>query len=281
MTTGTPDDTGPATNAAPTAAMTAGTATPPPGPAAARWAERQRGRGLPQEIRAAAPADPWRHDARDFAPPEVPADTPSRRMTLELLGESGTLIDVGCGGGDAAFAVAGAAAHLTGVDRQQDMLDAFAAEAGRRGVECTTVLGAWPDVAPAAGRAHVVVCHHVLHNVVDLPPFLRALSAAAGRGVVVEMLTEHPMAWLDPLFEGFHGLRRPVSATHEDAVAVLGELGITPEVVTWERTRTPPHDAAWVTRRLCLGPERVPDVAEALVGLAPRTKWAATLRWRV
>ena len=65
----------------------------------------------------------------------------------------------------------------------------------------------------------------MLHNVVDLPPFLRALTAAARRGVVVEMLAQHPMAWLDPLWMRFHGLRRPPSATADDAVGVLRELG--------------------------------------------------------
>ena len=191
------------------------------------------------------------------------------------------MIDVGCGAGDAALALAGRARHLTGVDRQQDMLDAFAADATARGMAHTTVRGGWPGIAPEAGRADVVVCHHVLHNVVDLPPFLCALSAAARRGVVLEMLTEHPMAWLDPLFARFHGLHRPQPATHDDAVAVLRELGITPEVVTWERVRTPPHDAEWVARRLCLGPGRVAEVADALVGLPPRTKRAATISWRV
>ncbi|MGD9530963.1 class I SAM-dependent methyltransferase [Pseudonocardia sp.] len=284
-----------------------GTATHEPAPrrpAARRWAELQRGRGLPREILAAAPADPWRHDARDFTAPDVPTDTPSRATALDLLGDGGTVIDsgtvaggtvidggtaidggtvidVGCGAGDAAFALTGAARHLTGVDRQQDMLDAFAADATARGIAYTTVRGSWPEIAPEAGRADVVVCHHVLHNVVDLPPFVRALSAAARRGVVVEMLTEHPMAWLDPLFARFHGLYRPPPATHDDAVAVLRELGITPEVVTWERARTPPHDAEWVTRRLCLGPERVAEVAGALAGLPPRTKRAATISWRV
>ncbi|MGE3286921.1 MAG: methyltransferase domain-containing protein, partial [Pseudonocardia sp.] len=249
--------------------------------AARHWAELQRGRGLPPEILAAAPADPWRHDARDFAAPAVPADTPSRAAALGLLGDGGTVIDVGCGAGDAALALAGHASHLTGVDRQQDMLDAFAADASARGIAHATVLGGWPEIAAEAGRADVVVCHHVLHNVIDLPPFVCALTAAARRGVVVEMLTEHPMAWLDPLFARFHGLRRPTPATSDDAVAVLRELGIAPEVRTWTRTRTPPHDPEWVTRRLCLGPDRVTEVADALVGLPPRTKWAATISWRV
>ena len=265
-------DLGSAGAAAPTLARVTATA-------AARWAELQSGRGIPPEILARVDWNPWHHDPAWFAPPAVPADTPSRAAGLALLAEPGTVLDVGCGGGDAAFALAERATGLVGVDRQQDMLDAFVATARERGVAASAVLGSWPDAAAEAGRADVVVSHHVLHNVVDLPPFLLALTAAARRGVVVEMLVQHPMAWLDPLWERFHGLRRPPPATAEDAVAVLPELGIEPRVTTWERDNPPRQDAAWVTRRLCLPPEWVPEVAAALDDLArPRT--AATLTWR-
>ncbi|WP_219417127.1 hypothetical protein [Pseudonocardia nigra] len=121
-----------------------------------------------------------------------------------------------------------------------------------------------------------MVSHHVLHNVVDLPPFLHALTAAARRGVVVEMMGQHPMAWLDPLWVRFHGLHRPPPATTDDAVAVLRELGIEPAVHRWERAGPPRQDPEWVTRRLCLPPERVPEVAAALL---PWPRTAATLVW--
>jgi SAM-dependent methyltransferase len=248
------------------------------GPAAQRWAELQAGRGIPPEILARAEHDPWHHDTADFAAPAVPADTPSRAAGLALLGASGTVIDVGCGGGDAAFALLGPATHLTGVDRQQDMLDVFAADARTRGVPCRSVLGSWPGAALDSGSADVVVSHHVLHNVVDLPPFLRALTAAAHRGVVVEMLGQHPMAWLDPLWKRFHNLDRPPPATIDDAVAVLRELGLDPAVTTWERTSRPRQDPVWVTRRLCLPASAVPEVDAALDALV-RPRIAATLTW--
>ncbi len=249
------------------------------GPAAAGWAELQAGRGIPPEILARVDWDPWHHSPMWFAPPAVPVDTPSRAAALALLAEPGTVLDVGCGGGDAAFALAERATAVIGVDRQQDMLDVFTATAGERALAARAVRGVWPDVASEVGRADVAVSHHVLHNVVDLPPFLRALTAAARRGVVVEMFGEHPMAWLDPLWERFHGLHRPPPATTDDAVAVLRELGVEPEVTGWERTNPPRQDPVWVTRRLCLPPERVPEIAAALDDLArPRT--VATLVWR-
>jgi SAM-dependent methyltransferase len=247
--------------------------------AAARWAELQSGRGIPPEILARAEADPWRHEAGHFAAPPEPVDSPSRQAALELLGSGGTVLDVGCGGGAAAFALTPRARYVTGFDQQQDMLDTFAATATVREIPHRAVLGRWPDASGEAGGADVVVCHHVLHNVVELPPFLLALTAAARRGVVVEMLEQHPLAWLDPLWLRFHDLRRPPSATADDAGAVLRELGFDPGIVHWERVSPPRQDPAWVTRRLCLSADRTPEVAAALDDLArPRT--AVTLTWR-
>jgi len=248
------------------------------GEAATRWARLQAGRDIPPEIRAKAAADPWAFDPDAFRAPAVPVDTPSRAAGLALLGAGGTVLDVGCGGGDAAFALAERATHVTGVDARQEMLDLFAADAAARGVPHRAVLGAWPGSAAEAGRADVVVCHHVLHNVVDLPPFLTALTAAARRGVVVEMLRQHPMAWLDPLWERFHGLVRLPPATDEDAIAVLRELGIEPEVRRWERVPRPSADPVWVTRRLCLPADRTSEVAAALAGLH-RPNDLTTITW--
>ncbi|OLL71211.1 hypothetical protein Ae168Ps1_5714c [Pseudonocardia sp. Ae168_Ps1] len=264
------------------------------GDAARRWRERQSARGIPERILRDAPADPWTHATADFTPPETPADTPSRRAARALAERAAawtctgaSLLDVGCGGGEAAFGAAwpdpSPVARVVGTDRQADMLAVFAGTARDRGVPHGTVHGSWPEIAGAAGRHDVVVCHHVLHNVVDLPPFLAALTSAVrggAGGVVVEMLPEHPMAWLDPLWERFHDLQRPASATADDAVAVLGEeLGTEPEVHRWERDRRLPHDAAWVARRLCLPADRVPEVEEALTGIPPRPTAVVTLVW--
>ena len=87
------------------------------------------------------------------------------------------------------------------------------------------------------------------------------------------------MAWLDPLWVRFHGLRRPPSATAADAVAVLRELGVAPDVRRWERTSRPRQGPDWVTRRLCLPAVRSAEVAEALDGLT-RPQTAVTLSWR-
>lgn len=240
----------------------------------------QQARAVPPEILAAAPHSPWKHDPAQFGAPAEPRDTPSRRTALDLLGATcGQVLDVGCGGGSACIALADAAGMLVGLDHDPGMLAAFERDCAARDIAHRTVLGAWPDVADQAGRADVVACHHVGYNTPELAPFLSALTAAARRGVVMELTARHPMAWLDPLWQRFHGLDRGAPATADDAVAVLVELGIQPSIVRWEREARLPEDPAWAARRLCLPPERVPEVAAALEDLPRRPRSVVTLSW--
>ena len=253
------------------------------GPAAARWRELLQARAIPREIRAAAPQDPNRHDPARFVPPVVPEDTPSRRAAQQLLGsEGGTVLDVGCGAGAAGLALLPKVSHLTGVDHAEDMLRAFEQACTERGVAHRGVHGPWPDVAPEAGAADVVISHHVGYNTLELGPFLVALSDAARRGVVVELHAVHPGAWLDPLWLQFHGLRRPAPATARDVLAVCAEVGIHPEVQRWTRPAQPRHPEAeldFSMRRLCLPAQRRDEVAEAVARLGPRHRDLVTISW--
>lgn len=257
--------------------------TPVTGPAAQRWRELLAARAIPDEIKAAAPQNPHRHDPNRFLPPETPPDTPTREAGLALLGpDGGTVLDVGCGGGAAGLALVPRVRRLTGTDHAADMLAVFEQACEQRGVPHRSVLGAWPDSAAEAGEADVVVSNHVGYNTLELGPFLAALGAAARRGVVVELHAEHPGAWLDPLWERFHGLRRPAPATADDVVAVLAEIGIHPEVRRWSRPpqpRNPGAELDFSLRRLCLPDERRDEVAEAVRTLGPRHRDLVTLTW--
>jgi SAM-dependent methyltransferase len=248
-----------------------------------RWRELLQARAIPTEIRAAAPEDPSRHDPARFVPPAVPDDTPSRRAALQLLGPGGgTVLDVGCGAGAAGLALAPAVSHLTGVDHAEDMLRAFERACTGRAIAHRSVLGAWPDVAPQAGTADVVVCHHVGYNTLELGPFLSALGAAAHRGVVVELHSVHPGAWLDPLWLHFYGLHRPPPPTADDALAVFAEIGTHPQVHRWSRARRPrdpEEEVNFSLRRLCLPAERRNEVAKAVEGLGPRHRDLLTISW--
>jgi SAM-dependent methyltransferase len=237
--------------------------------ASVRWAEALQAWAIPPEILAKAPESPWGFPPELFAAPEVSASTPSRNRALEALPPGGSVLDVGVGAGAASLGLVPPAARLVGVDESADMLDRFAAGADRLGVAVQAVHAGWPEAAGAAGRADVVVCHHVLYNVADLVPFVRALTTAARRRVVVELTAEHPQSGLNGLWLHFHGLERPTGPNADDAVAVLEEIGITPEVERFRGpSRRPQVDrkdlVAFARRRLCLPAERDPEVAELL-----------------
>jgi SAM-dependent methyltransferase len=239
-----------------------------------RWAESLARWGIPEEIVAAAPESPWRYPPelmrRRVEVAEALEPSPSLRRATEALPDAGSVLDVGVGGGAASLPLGGIASIVIGVDTSEDMLAAFREEARARGIRTSELVGRWPDVAPLAPSADVVVCNHVLYNVPDIGPFARALDEHARRRVVIEITSTHPLAWMNDLWLRFHGLERPDGPTATDAEAALSELGF--DVRREDEMREPRasgfadrHDAvSLVRRRLCLPPERDAEVAEAL-----------------
>lgn len=259
------------------------------GTAAQRWADALGEWAIPPEILEKAPASPWHFPPALFARRaeqalEEPAG-PSRRRALEVLPEGGTVLDVGVGGGAASLPLAPPAALITGVDQGTDMLDVFARAAGQRGVAHREVAGLWPQVAAQVEPADVVVCHHVVYNVADLVPFVAALTDHARHRVVLEMTVDHPTSNLNPLWLQLHGVVRPTAPTVDDALAVLAELGL--EVGSerfdrpWQRDTDDRGELVeMLRRRLCVGPERDPEI-EALLDAETATpnRPCATLWW--
>jgi SAM-dependent methyltransferase len=187
----------------------------------------------------------------------------------EALPAAGTVLDVGAGAGAASLPLT-AAARLIAVDEQPDMLRELEARAVRRGLETTSIVGRWPDVASQAPPADVVVSSHVLYNVPDIGPFLVALHEHARRRVVVEITARHPLSGLNPLWRKFHDIERPDRPTWKDAASAIRTLGIEPRAEVYRR----PDGPAWAvsfeafvraTRiRLCLAPQQETEVAAAL-----------------
>ena len=255
--------------------------------AAQHWADELASWAIPPEILAAAPESPWIHPVEMFTVAGDLPDTLSHQRAREALPVGGSVLDVGCGGGRAAMALVPPAGRLVGVDEQQAMLDRFVAAAAERGVGCETVLGAWPQEAPHAPRADVVVCHHVVYNVADLVSFVRALSAHATRRVVLELPTTHPLTHLAPLWREFWGLERPTGPTADDCLAVVREAGIDPTMETWVDEEfgalsllTPEQQAHYTRIRLCLPAEREAEVAELLSRAEPPpVRRTATIWW--
>ncbi|HLT10156.1 MAG TPA: class I SAM-dependent methyltransferase [Micromonosporaceae bacterium] len=246
--------------------------------AADRWRDALEAWAIPEEITSRVQGSPW----------VLPVDVFGRRADHSLaqpsgvsyevaagaLPPNGTVLDVGAGAGAASLPLArwAGATQIIAVDANESMLDAFRQRAAQVGVEVTTVLGRWPDVADQTPVADVVVCHHVFYNVPDLAEFALALDAHARTRVVVELPEAHPLRPLNPLWLRMHNLRRPDRPTVADAVAVLREAGIRPQLRVWPRPERPEYPSfdelvAVTAQRLCLPPERSEELAAALLEL--------------
>lgn len=234
------------------------------------------GWGIPEEILERAPESPWIYPTETFRRRAEQAiqrgaeTTPTIDRAREALPDDGTVLDVGVGAGAASLPLASQASLVVGVDASEEMLAAFREAAGRAGARVQTIAGLWPDVASDAPHVHVAVCAHVLYNVQDLEPFVRALEEHAERRVVLELTQTHPLAWMNELWLRFHDLRRPDRPSADDAVAALRQLGIAVQVErTVRRSRSGGFERreeaiAVVRRRLCLGSDRDEEIAEAL-----------------
>lgn len=256
--------------------------------AAERWATALGDWQIPDRVLRAAPEDPWAFPTDLF---QRRADrtigritTPSDHRAAATLGNGGSVLDVGAGGGAAGLALAGRLTHLTAVDTSGVALAELARRASAAGVAARTVVGSWPEVARDVEVHDVVVCHHVAYNVPHLAPFATALHERARRRVVIELTDRHPMHAMNPLWLRFHGIRRPDRPSATDALAVIRELGIDARIERWMPDADPDpltrdERAALVRRRLCLPVEREPAVAAALAEMEDGPQCRATIWW--
>lgn len=250
------------------------------------WADALPRWGIPRHILDSAPESPWIHPVASFTPgDDLYADTPSRRRAIEALSTGRSVLDVGCGGGRAAFALVPPASSVVGVDHQADMLEVFASQAASRGVDAQTFLGDWTDVADKVPVCDVAVCHHVFYNVADLGPFVRELTAHARRRVVVELPQRHPLSSLTPMWKIFWDLDRPVAPTHRDALAAVRETGVDARMQEFvqaiPRSEITPDHVAHTRVRLCLPATRDAEVKAAMEAHRITERTLATIWWDV
>lgn len=252
--------------------------------AAAEWAQALREWGIPSHILGQAPESPWIHPPAMFTVPDLIPQTPSHVRARECNPQS--VLDVGCGGGIAAFAAAPPATRVIGVDHQQAMVDMFANNARERGLQCSTVLGDWPDVAHHTPQADVVTCHHVAYNVADIAPFLTALNAHAYRRVVIEVPETHPLASMTPAWQHFWNLERPTTPTAANLLDIARQIGFDAHIERWISALGRPQPFEDQVRhlriRLCLSADRDPEIAQWLTANPPPAERAlATIWWDI
>lgn len=205
--------------------------------------------------------------------------SPLVARALDALPEGGTVLDVGAGGGAASLPLASRAARLIAVDSNESMLDELARRASALGLPVEVVHGSWPEVADTVPSADVVVCAHVLYNVVDVPGFMAALTRHARRRVVYEFTQRHPLAHLNPLWRRLHGLDRPEGPTADDAIELLSALGLDIQVERWRPMPfVQPFDelVEFTREALRVPPERAGQVAAGLQELGVDTTRATS-----
>lgn len=250
-----------------------------------RWARELGEWAIPPEILQQAPKVPFVFPPEMFAAPPIGSESQSlsTRLAREVLADGGSVLDIGCGGGAAAFAVAPPATHLIGTDRQEDMTKLFVRTAEERGLSNEAYPGPWPDVATQVPVADVVVSHNVLYNVPDVVSFAMAANEHARRRVIFEITEFHPQTVRKPLWKHFWNLDRPIGPTAGTAVDALAAAGLPvrsePSVATPRNDqRASTVDAAFWCRQLCLPQDRVDEVAE-LVATLEFPKERVTIWW--
>jgi len=154
---------------------------------------------------------------------------PFLRRLRRVTHASSTAIDVGAGTGRFSLALAAGISHVTAVDPSTAMLAILQRDARQQGAtNVTTVLGSWEQAR--AAQADVAFSAFVLTLVADARPFLVKLDAAARHHVLLYLGAYSADAILDPLWRHFHGASRAPGPSFLDALAVLRELGIDPQV---------------------------------------------------
>lgn len=256
--------------------------------AAETWKSHLQSWAIPSEILDQAPVPPWMHPVDLFKvnPNFVPTRNRSDEVAAAALSDDKSVLDIGCGGGRAAFALLPDVRSVVGIDHQQAMLDEFTQTAKSHDLPVQTVLGDWPEVASQTPSAEVVVCHHVFYNVQDLVPFVQGLSSHATRRVVVEIPVRHPMSDSNPAWEHFWNLQRPTNPTAELALEVVREAGFNPSIEYFEDTPrivVDPARAVELMRiRLCLTADRDAEIAEFMATRAAAgLRQLATIWWDV
>lgn len=186
-------------------------------------------------------------------------------------------------------------AHVTAVDPSAGMLAILQRDAEQMDVtNVTTVRGTWEEAASQV--ADVAFSAFVLTLVPDARRFVSKLDAAARDHVLLYLGAYCADAVLDPLWRHFHGAPRTPGPSYLDALAVLHELGIAPQVKVVEipnrRRFATIAEAVEHYRDGLLLPE-TPDVRGELAALLAtwllgrrgarsplRTIPAAIVRWR-
>jgi SAM-dependent methyltransferase len=162
------------------------------------------------------------------------APSPTSETVERLAGPGGSVLDIGAGAGRASLPLARNGHPVTAIEKAPEMAAALREEsAGLDGY--VVVEDEWPT-AVDLGSFDVVMAAHVVYDVQLIEPFLRAMTAHARRGVVLELTEAHPWTPLGPYYRALHGIDRPDGPTVDDLADVIRDvIGTEPNIDRWER----------------------------------------------
>lgn len=173
------------------------------------------------------------------------------------------LLDLGCGGGHAAYRAAPHVAQVVACDLSPAMLAAVAVEAERRGIANIAVEAAAAEALPFAdGAFDILLCRLTAHHWRDWEAGLRAarrVTRAGGRAVFIDTVAPAD-APVDTHLQAIELLRDPSHVRNrriDEWVAALARAGFAVERVGTHRL--PLDFALWIARM------RTPDAHVAAI----------------
>lgn len=174
--------------------------------------------------------DYWARRARGFAAFSREArPDPFLEKVLAYVDGRSTVLDVGAGAGRHSVPLARVVRRVFAVEPSAALashLREWAQEEGLNNIE--VIEGTWPEVNVPI--CDVVICSHVLYPVADIEPFLRRLDDSARRYCFLWLHDEQVALESLGLWERFHGEPRARQPTVRDAVPVLWQMGLRPNV---------------------------------------------------
>ncbi|MBN4074240.1 class I SAM-dependent methyltransferase [bacterium AH-315-D21] len=175
----------------------------------------------------AASDDFWRPMAHRFVPPKrgeaAPDDTVER--LAGLIPSSGTVLDVGAGGGRLAIPLAESFTSVTAVEPSEAMREQLVATAAAWDVtNVKLVAGAWEEVE--VEPHDLVICAHVVYTVREIEYFVNKLTAHARQRVALIVFQKPAMAPYLPLWPMVHGEERIALPTLPEIEQLLPQMGI-------------------------------------------------------
>ena len=186
-------------------------------------------------------ADYWARRAGRFAAfSRESRPDPFLEKVLTFVDGRSTVLDVGAGAGRHSVPLARAAKSVLAVEPSQAMASRLREWAQAENLGNIEVIeGTWPDVDVPA--CDVVISSHVLYPVAEVEPFLRKLDGAARRYCFLWLHDGQMALESVGLWERFHGEPRARQPTVRDAVPILWQMGLRPNL----EMRTLPESWSW------------------------------------